>query len=234
MRAGSLPVKSIPFLAFCVLSGLSPPVWGGHPPPLLGEDCPSLDGPFIFFWDELAEETPATLFCGNEGCDRAELASGPRLEKPNPLCDPQVQNCTLQLRVPLLLRGVAQNHHLLVNPFHPRLLWFKQDLPDPGCTPTSNPLFCSNADCGGPGGTFVDYDEVETYIQVGGLRCSNLTSGNLDVYALSVFTCWDQAACLPASQRRFDLPGLDFTAFSAALAFCSAWLALASASDLPE
>ena len=163
---------------------------------------------YVLGWDLVPGDSPTTEECLYDGfwCEKAKQPGAPYVRQTNPTCDPESEACTIQLRVPLELPGNEQNvHDYGLGSPTPWVYWFGEGSPPAECEP--GPTTCGEVGvCGVTPSLQITVDFIETYLQIGGVSCDDLTNPQLKSYSLSVFTC-------PAGycEKRLDVPGLDLS-----------------------
>ncbi len=163
--------------------------------------CPTIGTfPDVIFVEDLPGSSPANANCFGQRCYKS-LDLGPYAQKSDPACDPVVEGCDVEVRVPFENPGNEQfgvAGNVLV-------YWFEGGTPPASCNPEIDVDCDQIANCGviGLDGS-LDVDFAETILVIPGLTCAEPSGPVAGTYAVSIFTCQSDAAC----PKRLDIPSL--------------------------
>ena len=135
-------------------------------------------------------------------CEKAKNST-PIIELTTPGCDPMITSCDVRVRVPLEFPGNKQNIVIAGSSFGaptPDVYWFTGGTPPPSCAPRFNVNCGQIAICGITGAQYTG-DFGETILNLGTVRCDDLSNPKLMTYSISVFSCESRFSC----PKRHDL-----------------------------
>ena len=165
--------------------------------PASGQALCGDSGGLAFFFNLFPGEDIPSGKCNGNRCAKPQDGS-PFIRLSDPLCDPRLGSCAVELGAPFTFPGNQDNiQEFGSQAIEPVIFWFEQDTPPP-CDPTNFFGCGETAICGN--GPLITTDRMETFVTVPNVSCSTVRASPL-VFSLTAFSCpADRFGCRGVTQ----------------------------------